>query len=326
QHGEDGRGHPPQPLSPHYIWGDALKVWHENLPESKLINLETSITTHHTPWPGKGINYRMSPENVNVLTAAGIDHCSLANNHIMDWSKEGLLETLNTLQSAGIKFSGAGKNQQQAEEPSVLETSKGRIIIFSYASQNSGVPPRWQAVAGEPGVNLLNDFGADEIHKIKQQIEVLKQGNDIVIFSIHWGPNWGYAIPEKHRQFAHMLIDEAGVDLIYGHSSHHPLGMEVYKDKLIVYGAGDFINDYEGISGHEEFRGELALMYFPELELDSGNLKSLKMVPMEIRKFRLNFASEKDARWLQKKLNKESEKLGAGIGRGAENSLWLEWK
>ncbi len=322
---EQKSGNIPAPLSRDYIWGDALKVWDEDLPEFKLINLETSITTHPVPWPEKGINYRMNPENVEVLTAAGIDHCSLANNHMMDWGKEGLLETLNTLQAAGIKFSGAGRNQQQAEEPSVLETPKSRIIIFSYAFQNSGVPWRWRAGKEEPGVNLLNDFDRDEILKVKLQTGEIKKDNDIIIFSVHWGPNWGYSIPEKHRQFAHMLIDEAGVDLIYGHSSHHPLGMEVYKNKLIIYGAGDFINDYEGISGHEEFRGELALMYFPELETESGNLKSLKMVPMEIRKFRLHFASDNDARWLQKRLDTESEKFGAGVGRGADNSLFLEW-
>ncbi len=110
------------------------------------------------------------------------------------------------------------------------------------------------------------------MEQIKQTIAATKKEGDIVIFSIHWGPNWGYDVPEAHRRFAHALIEKAGVDVIFGHSSHHLVGLEVYKNKLIIYGAGDFINDYEGIGGHEKYRGELSLMYFPELDPVTGNL------------------------------------------------------
>ena len=63
-------------------------------------------------------------------------------------------------------------------------------------------------------------------------------------------------------QLAHSLLDEAGVDVIHGHSSHHVKGIEVYKGKAILYGCGDFLTDYEGIQGYEEFRDDLVLMYF----------------------------------------------------------------
>ena len=75
-----------------------------------------------------------------------------------------------------------------------------------------------------------------------------------MVASVHWGSNWGYDIPREQTVFAHRLIDEAGVDIIHGHSSHHVRAIEVYKDRLILYGCGDFLNDYEGISGYEEFR------------------------------------------------------------------------
>lgn len=313
------------PVSFDYIWGDALEVWEENLPHLKLINLETSITTHNEPWPGKGINYRMHPNNIKVLTAAGIDHCSLANNHTLDWGRQGLEETMQVLKSADIGFSGVGKNKQQSEEAFILNTPNGRVLVFSYGSRSSGIPDRWAAEPGLSGVNLLPDLKEKTLKTIKQQVEDKKEPGDIVIFSVHWGSNWGYSIPERHREFSHQLIDQAGVDVIFGHSSHHPLGIEVYNGKLIIYGAGDFINDYEGISGKEEYRGELTLMYFPELDPVNGHLKTLKMVPMKVKKFRLNRADSKNAAWLKKTLDREGKFLGTSIRMDTTNALWLEW-
>jgi hypothetical protein len=148
----------------------------------------------------------------------------------------------------------------------------------------------------------------------------------VVVFSIHWGGNWGYSIPAEHREFAYNLLDDASIDLIYGHSSHHPMGLEVHNNKLIIYGAGDFINDYEGISGHEEYRGELTLMYFPEFDINSGQLKSLKMIPMEMKNFRLNRAENLDVKWLYNTLNRECKKLGTTIRLEKDNSFWLKWQ
>jgi poly-gamma-glutamate capsule biosynthesis protein CapA/YwtB (metallophosphatase superfamily) len=313
------------PVGWDYIWGDALKIWESEKPELKLINLETSITTFPEPWPGKGINYRMSPKNIKVLTAAGIDHCSLANNHTLDWSRPGLEETLKTLEAEKIQYSGAGLNAREAAESSVFHTNNGRVLVFSYAVSSSGVPEMWQAKAGMPGVNFLPGLGETEISEIKKTVEKIKKNGDMVVFSIHWGGNWGYPVPEEHREFAHTIIDQTGVDIIFGHSSHHPLGLEVHNNKLIIYGAGDFINDYEGISGHEEFRGELVLMYFPEIDLKSGQLASMKMVPLEIKKFRLNRAKTKDVKWLFNTLNRECKKLGTSLRLDKDNSLWLEW-
>jgi poly-gamma-glutamate capsule biosynthesis protein CapA/YwtB (metallophosphatase superfamily) len=68
------------------------------------------------------------------------------------------------------------------------------------------------------------------------------------------------------------LINEAGVDIVHGHSSHHPKGIEVYKNRPILYGCGDFLNDYEGISGYQEYRDDLTLMYFPRMDAASGKL------------------------------------------------------
>ena len=80
----------------------------------------------------------------------------------------------------------------------------------------------------------------------------VKQAGDLLLVSIHRGGNWGYEVPKAHKSFAHRLIDEARVDVVHGHWSHHVRPIEVHRGKLILYGCGDFINDYEGIGGRKE--------------------------------------------------------------------------
>jgi hypothetical protein len=99
----------------------------------------------------------------------------------------------------------------------------------------------------------------------------------------------------------------AGVDVVHGHSSHHPRPIEVVEGKLVLYGCGDFVDDYEGISGREEFRGDLVLMYFADVDPSSGRLVDLSMTPMRIRQFRLHRASPDEARWLRDTINRERE-------------------
>ena len=134
-----------------------------------------------------------------------------------------------------------------------------------------------------------------------------------MVLSIHWGSNWGYGIPQDQIDFAHPLIDRAGVDVVHGHSSHHVKGLEIYKGRSILYGCGDFLNDYEGISGEEEYRSDLTLMYFPTLKASTRALSKLEMVPMQIRNFRVRRASWDDARWLCGLLNRESAPFGVCV-------------
>ncbi|MCP9201595.1 CapA family protein [Gramella sp. GC03-9] len=312
------------PVDHKYIWGDAIQVWREYKPNLKLINLETSITTSSEAWPGKGIHYRMHPENVELFKVAGIDHVSLANNHILDWSRKGLQESIESLEKAGISFSGVGKDHAAAQAPSTFHINNTRILVFSYGAWNSGIPSSWKAEVNISGVNYLDAFGKTEFEKVKENIQSFKEPDDLVIFSIHWGGNWGYDIPQEHIDFAHRLIDEAGVDIIFGHSSHHPLGMEVYHDRLIIYGAGDFINDYEGISGNEKFKPQLSLMYFPVVDSE-GQLKALTMQPMHIKKLQLNKADKKQAKWLEEVLSGEGQKFGTSLKLNENNELFLSW-
>lgn len=309
-----------------YIWGDALEVLEREAPDIRLINLETSITKSEDYWRGKGINYRMNPDNTPCLTVAKIDCCSLANNHILDWGYEGLIETLETLRKAGIKSVGAGLNIREAEAPAVFEVEgKGRVIVFSFGSETSGIPESWAATESKPGVNLLRNFSYETVAHIKDMVGDVKGKGDIVVASIHWGSNWGYWIPSSQVEFAHKLIDIAGVDAVHGHSSHHVKGIEVYRGKLILYGCGDFIDDYEGISGYEDFRDDLGLMYFSSFDPVEGNLISLRMIPTRIKHFRVNRASTEEALWLRDILNREGKRFGTSASLGEGNTLALKW-
>jgi poly-gamma-glutamate synthesis protein (capsule biosynthesis protein) len=147
----------------------------------------------------------------------------------------------------------------------------------------------------------------------------------VVVASIHWGGNWGYPVPRAQRRFARALIDKAGVDVVHGHSSHHAKGIEVHAGRLVLYGAGDFITDYEGIGGHDEYRDDLVLMYLPEVDTATGRLARLRLQPFQLRRLRLQDASPQDAGWLADMLNREGQQLGTGVNFGAGNALELSW-
>ena len=323
---ERANGPIPRPVDFSYIWGDALAELERRAPDVRIINLETAVTRSNDYWRNKGINYRMSPQNLPCLTAAGIDACALANNHVLDWGYTGLDETLEALGEANIKTAGAGRNAAQAAAPVLLETrSAERVIMFSFGSENSGIPSRWAASEDNSGINLLRELSDGIVRRIKEDVKRVKRAGDIAVASIHWGSNWGYAIDPEEREFAHRLIEQAGIDVIHGHSSHHSKGIEVYREKPILYGCGDFLDDYEGIGGYEEFRNDLVLMFFVSMERRTGKLSELKMVPMQIKRFRLYRASEPDARWLGERMNRECAKLGTRVELSADNVLTLKW-
>ncbi len=303
-------GRIPRPAGPAYIWGDALGEMARAKPDARIINLETSITTSEDAEP-KGINYRMHPANISCLAAAKIDCCCLANNHVLDWGRRGLDDTLCTLRRTGIRTAGAGATARESESPAIVETSEGsRVLVFGIGGPDCGIPPDWAATERRSGVDFFSDYSPSSTRAVAKRISRMKQPGDVIMVSIHWGWNWGYSIPRMHREFAHVLIDEGQVDVIHGHSSHHPKGIEVYRNRLVLYGCGDFINDYEGIGGFEQFRSELTLMYCPTLDARSGELMKLEMSVFEMRRFQLIHAGREGAMWLLEMLNRQGMKLG----------------
>jgi poly-gamma-glutamate synthesis protein (capsule biosynthesis protein) len=322
---EKATGSIPRPVDFEYIWGDALDELRNVAPDARIVNLETAITASEDHLD-KGINYRMNPENLPCLVAGGVDCGCLANNHILDWGVRGLSETIQNLRRAGIKYTGAGLNIEEAQAPAVIELKdRGRLIIYSFGDTTSGIPLSWAATPHKPGVFLLKDLSNETVRQMKDMTLKEKRTGDVVVASIHWGGNWDYSIAREHREFAYRLIDEAEVDLIYGHSSHHIKGIEVYRNKLILYGCGDFLNDYEGITSYPSFRSDLGLMYFASIDAKSKDLLSLQMTPTMIRHFRVGRASGVDSLWLTNIANRECRKLGTSVDLTSDGRLALRW-
>jgi poly-gamma-glutamate synthesis protein (capsule biosynthesis protein) len=317
---EEAHGCIPRRNGPFYVWGVALDELDRKQPDARIVNLETAVTRSNDR-ANKGINYRMSPENAECLAAARIDCCVLANNHVLDWGCPGLLETLTTLQELNVKATGAGRSNQEACAPAALNLSKARLLIFSFGHVSSGVPPGWAATDSGPGVNFLPGLSEADALDVANQIAVFRRPDDIVVVSIHWGSNWGYHVPDEQRVFARTLIDKAGVSVIHGHSSHHPRAIEIYRDRLILYGCGDFLNDYEGIRGHEQYRDDLVLMHFADLEPASGRVQALKLVPLQIRNFRLCYPSRQDTEWVRQTLDRQCRRFGTRVMLDSDGEL-----
>lgn len=311
---EQKHGDIPSPCSFDYVWGDTLADLDNAQPLTRIINLETSVTTSMSPEP-KGINYKMNPDNVACLKVAAVDCCVLANNHVLDWGVSGLLETLSTLEQEGMAVAGAGTDAAQAAVPAAIDLRDDRrVLIFGFGTTTSGIPSEWAATTSKPGVNLLTDLSFATAKEVAGRIVALRRPGDLVAVSIHWGTNWGYRIDREQRAFAHALIDAGACDLLHGHSSHHPRAIEIYRDRPILYGCGDFITDYEGIEGYEHFRGDLALAYLPRFGKD-GTLSGLTLIPYQMRRFRLQRASQADVAWLETTLDRESAQFGTHIVR-----------
>ncbi|MFI6578476.1 CapA family protein [Nocardiopsis sp. NPDC050513] len=313
----------PRPVGFAWPWGEALTVLEDASPDIRVLNLETSVTDDGEFAPGKGIHYRMNPGNLPCLAAARPDVCSLANNHVMDFGVRGLEDTLDALASAGLRSAGAGRDAEEAGAPAVVDLERGgRVVVAAFGTTSTGIPPGWAARDDGPGVHLVPEDAGVGAARVAARIAEARGPRDVVVASVHWGSNWGYGVSDQ-RAMAHALVD-GGVDVVHGHSSHHPRPIEVYRDRLILYGCGDFVNDYEGIQGYEDFRDDLRLMFLPSVDAGTGRLLALRMVPLVSRRMRLGPASRRDAWWLQETLDDVSRDLGCRVVPEGDE-LALRW-
>jgi poly-gamma-glutamate capsule biosynthesis protein CapA/YwtB (metallophosphatase superfamily) len=310
------------PVGFSWPWGEALAALEEAAPDVRVVNLETSVTRHGGFDAGKGVNYRMNPANLGCLTAARPDVCVLANNHVLDFGQRGLEETLDALAEAGLRTAGAGRTADEARRPAVVPVGGGRrVLVLSVGTPSSGIPAAWAARPDRPGVNFLDRLTPAAAGGISARMREARQPGDVVVVSVHWGSNWGYGVARDQVAFAHALVDGGGVDVVHGHSSHHPRPVEVYRGKLVLYGCGDFIDDYEGVEGFEEYRDELRLLYLVSVDADTGALAELRMAPFRSSRMRLVRADAADSEWMRAVLDRVSREFGVRVGNGGDGML-----
>jgi poly-gamma-glutamate synthesis protein (capsule biosynthesis protein) len=309
---EGANGAIPRPVDFSWPWGEALAVLERERPDVRVVNLETSVTRSGEFAPGKGVHYRMNPANLPALTAARPDVCVLGNNHVLDFGRTGLVETLDTLTGAGLRTAGAGRDAARARRPAVVPLAGGgRVLVFSCGMGTSGVPPGWAAAEGTAGVDFAAEPSQAAAADLTERVRQVKRPGDIAVVSVHWGGNWGYDVSRAEVRCAHALID-GGADIVHGHSSHHARPPEVYRGKLVLYGCGDFIDDYEGIGGYERYRDDLRPAYLAAVDPGTGTLAGMRVEVLRAHRMRLRRAAREDVEWLRDVLDAAGRDLGLG--------------
>jgi poly-gamma-glutamate synthesis protein (capsule biosynthesis protein) len=276
-----------------YIWGDVLPILKNS--DLNLINLEAALTKSSQRVP-KVFNFKADPHKVQSLVDASVHVVNLANNHVLDYSVEGLIETLETLDHAGIKHVGAGRNIAEASLPATFIIKGIKIGILGCTDNE----PLWRASETRPGTKFLE---VPDVHAIEKEILELRPKVDILILSIHWGPNMRERPSREFIHFAHALID-LGVDLIHGHSAHIFQGVEIYKGKSILYDTGDFVDDYYV---DPYLRNDRSFLFL--VECTKKGIQRLRLIPVFINNFQVNKASKEEGQKITKRMQLLSKEL-----------------
>eukprot|EP01080_Neovahlkampfia_damariscottae_P003043 gene3043-5053_t len=256
------------------------------------MNLETSITKSEDKWPNKVFNFKLHPFFCPHLLESNVKHVSLANNHILDFGVKGMIETMKVLDSLNISHCGCGMNRKEAQKfvSYSVPNSNVNIKCFSAADHEFiwDAGKRIPRYKNEEGIWII-DIENENFSEVIDIVSKSKQQNDIIIFSIHWGPNYSWEPSMKIQKLAHALID-AGVDIIHGHSAHHVQRIELYNQGIILYSLGDFVDDY---AIDDEYRNDLGCLI--EVDIDESNLKkkTVKIHPTKISNFQVNLATDK---------------------------------
>ena len=204
-----------------------------NRADYTCVNNEFTYSTRGSALDGKAWTFRAHPDRVKYLKEMGVDLALLANNHVYDYGKDAMLDTLDTLTNADIKYFGAGANLEEAMKPVYVELGGKKVafVAASRAEKNKMTP---QATEEEPGILRCYDPALF--------IEVIKEARanaDFVVACVHWGTERSTVLEDAQLETARQYID-AGADMIIGSHSHCLQGMEYYNGKPIVYSLGNY--------------------------------------------------------------------------------------
>jgi len=305
-------------MRPEEPWGDVRPLL--DAADLRIINLECAITDNEQPWirTAKVFHFRAQPSAIETLRTARIDACSLANNHTLDFEEQGLLDTLEHLDAAGIRHAGAGRNQEEAADPAILtvpanHTRRAALLAFT---DNE---PSFAAGADRPGTNYLPvSLKPDVLRRVERAVSAVRgMGVDTVIFSNHWGPNMVQRPKKIFRRFAHAVIDR-GVDIYYGHSAHVFQGVEIYRGKPIIYDTGDFIDDY---AVNPELRNDWSFLF--QVSVVEGRFERLDLTPVKLSYARVDLASGGERETILNRMEGLSAEMGTVFTR-REGALVLE--
>jgi poly-gamma-glutamate capsule biosynthesis protein CapA/YwtB (metallophosphatase superfamily) len=302
-------------MRPEEPWGDVLPAL--SSADLRIANLECAITGHDRPWTRtpKVFHFRADPRAVEVLRAARIDACSLANNHTLDFEEQGLLDTLRHLEAAGIRYAGAGRDREEAARPAFLTARTDGTCRVALLALTDNEPP-FAAGPDRPGTNYLPvSMEPQVLRRVEASVEEARgAGADVVVFSNHWGPNMVERPNQLFRRFARAVIDR-GADVYYGHSAHVFQGVEIYNGKLILYDTGDFIDDY---AVGERLRNDRSFVF--RVTLEGRELRRLKLLPVSLHYARVELARGGEREAILGRMIDLSAEMGTNLARRED---WL---
>jgi poly-gamma-glutamate capsule biosynthesis protein CapA/YwtB (metallophosphatase superfamily) len=305
-------------MRPEEPWGDVMPLL--DAADLRIINLECAVTDNERPWTRtpKVFHFRAQPSVIETLRTARIDACSLANNHTLDFEEQGLLDTLEHLDAAGIRHAGAGRNREEAADPAILAVPADRTRRVALLAFTDNEPP-FAADTDRPGTNYLPvSSKPDVLRRVEGAVSIVRElGADTVIFSNHWGPNMVQRPRELFRRFARAVIDR-GVDVYYGHSAHVFQGVEIYRGKPILYDTGDFIDDY---AVNPELRNDWSFLF--RVSVVEGILERLDLTPVKLSYARVDLATGGEREKILDRMERLSAEMGTAFARH-EGSLVLE--
>jgi poly-gamma-glutamate synthesis protein (capsule biosynthesis protein) len=288
-----------------YPWGGLLPVTRDA--DLFLINLECTLTSSAAPWRDddyKMFYFRADPAVVATLKLGGVDFASLANNHAGDYGAEGLLETTRVLDQAGIAHAGAGRDRAAAAKPALLTAEGCRVAVLAFADQ----PPEWAASDSEPGINhIAVSTTASVFDPVREAIAAARAAADVVVFSIHWGPNMRDHPVPHFRDFARRVID-AGADVFWGHSAHVVQGVEFRNGKPILYDTGDFVDDY---AIDTDLRNDLSALFV--VHISPPDVERVEATPVRIDNMQVNVACGRDRDWFVERFSTFCAEMGTDV-------------
>jgi poly-gamma-glutamate capsule biosynthesis protein CapA/YwtB (metallophosphatase superfamily) len=306
-------------VSPEQPWGDVLPLLLSA--DLRIVNLECAITDHEQPWARtpKFFHFRADPSAVEVLQAARVNGCSLANNHTLDFEERGLLDTLRYLKVAGIRYAGADRSREQAAQPALLAARPAdrtsRVALLAFTDNE----PPFAARPDRPGTNYLPvSLEPDVLRRVEAAVTAAREaGAKTVVFSNHWGPNMVQRPSALFRRFARAVVDR-GADVYYGHSAHVFQGVEIYRGKPILYDTGDFIDDY---AVDPRLRNDWSFMF--KISLEGGEFRRLELSPVTLPYARVQLAKGSEQEAILDRMERLSGEMGTAFVR-REGRLVLE--
>ncbi|ARS91768.1 CapA family protein [Natrarchaeobaculum aegyptiacum] len=295
------------------VWGSTLERL-QHL-DGLVSNLECVLSTRGTPWQRtyRPFHFRADPDwAVPALERAGVDVCALANNHVLDYETVALRDTLEHLDEAGIAHAGAGETIDEALEPARFAAGDVDVAVVSLTDNT----PEYAADEDSPGTAWIPVDVEDETtrERVETALERARETNpDLLVASLHWGPNMVTEPPESFREFARYLVDH-GVGFVHGHSAHVFHGLEVYDGVPIVYDAGDFVDDYRV---DPELRNDRSFLFVLSTSADGAH-EDLRLYPTEIDDCAVHEASPGAAEWARDRMRQLSEPFGTTFERDDE--------